>query len=52
MLFLGTKKYPEENDFDKFLTDNGGASNAWTDEDNTNYYFDVAPESLGGALDR
>ena len=52
MLFLGTKKYPDENDFDKFLSDNGGSSNAYTATDNTNYFFDISPETLNGALDR
>jgi insulysin len=52
MLFLGTEKYPKENDFDKFLSDNGGSSNAYTDEDYTNYFFDVSPTKLTEALDR
>ncbi|XP_070209984.1 insulin-degrading enzyme-like [Littorina saxatilis] len=52
MLFLGTKKYPEENAYSKYLTENGGSSNAFTSLEHTNYYFDVSPEGLGGALDR
>jgi len=52
MVFLGTEKYPEENGFDKFLSDNGGASNAYTDEDHTNYHFDVSPNELAATLDR
>ncbi|ODN05282.1 Insulin-degrading enzyme [Orchesella cincta] len=52
MLFLGTKKYPEENDYSKFLAENGGSSNAYTARDHTNYYFDVSPKELKGALDR
>ncbi|XP_018347273.1 PREDICTED: insulin-degrading enzyme-like [Trachymyrmex septentrionalis] len=52
MLFLGTKKYPQQNDFKKFLSQNGGASNATTDLDHTIYYFDVATDKLEGALDR
>lgn len=28
MLFLGTDKYPEEGDFENFLTQHGGSSNA------------------------
>jgi insulysin len=52
MLFLGTIKYPEENDFDKYLAENGGWSNAYTARDHTNYYFDVSPHQLRGALDR
>lgn len=52
MLFLGTKKYPEEDAYSKFLSEHGGMSNAYTDLEHTNYFFDVVPESLGGALDR
>ncbi|VDO93362.1 unnamed protein product [Soboliphyme baturini] len=52
MLFLGTKKYPVENDYQNYLNQNGGSSNAYTSTDHTNYFFDVAPESLPGAIDR
>ena len=52
MLFLGTEKYPVENDYSKYLADNGGSSNAYTARDHTNYYFDVSPDALEGALDR
>ena len=30
-----------ENPLDDFLADNGGGSNAYTSDDNTNYFFDV-----------
>ncbi|XP_065316067.1 insulin-degrading enzyme-like [Gordionus sp. m RMFG-2023] len=52
MLFMGTKKYPSENEYSKFLNEHSGCSNAYTCDDHTNYYFDVAPEHLKGALDR
>jgi insulysin len=52
MLFLGTAKYPLENEFDKFLSEGGGMSNAFTSGDQTVYYFDVGPKLLAGALDR
>ncbi|CAG0887165.1 unnamed protein product [Cyprideis torosa] len=52
MLFLGTKKYPLENDYSKFLSEHGGSSNAYTTSENTCFYFDVAPDSLFPALDR
>ncbi|XP_077296687.1 insulin-degrading enzyme-like [Arctopsyche grandis] len=51
MLFLGTKKYPLENIYDKFLSENGGSSNACTSSDRTMYYFDVIPEHFASALD-
>ncbi|KAL3284944.1 hypothetical protein HHI36_019075 [Cryptolaemus montrouzieri] len=52
MLFLGTQKYPNENDYNKFLSEHGGSSNAATYPDHTNYFFDVVPEHLASALDR
>lgn len=51
MLFLGTKKYPEENEYSKFLSEHGGFSNASTSTDHTMYYFDVLPEYLEKSLD-
>ncbi|KAL5238798.1 hypothetical protein ACI65C_006208 [Semiaphis heraclei] len=52
MLFLGTKKYPVENEFTQFLTQNGGSYNAYTENDHTNYYFSTKTESLKSSLDR
>ena len=45
MLFLGTEKYPIEDSFETFLSSNGGQSNAFTDNEDTVYYFDMAAES-------
>ncbi|CAG2173523.1 unnamed protein product, partial [Oppiella nova] len=52
MLFLGTGKYPVENDYKKYISSNGGASNAYTSPNNTNYHFDISTDFLAGALDR
>lgn len=52
MLFLGTQKYPQENEYNMYLSQNSGSCNALTHMDHTNYYFDVHPEKLEGALDR
>uniref|UniRef100_A0A0N4Z9W5 Insulin-degrading enzyme n=1 Tax=Parastrongyloides trichosuri TaxID=131310 RepID=A0A0N4Z9W5_PARTI len=52
MLFLGTEKYPVENDYSKFISTHGGMSNAYTDTDHTNYHFEIAPTNLNDALDR
>lgn len=52
MLFLGTEKYPDENEYSNYLNTNGGFSNAFTSAENTNYYFDVTHQYLEGALDR
>jgi insulysin len=51
MLFLGTKKYPEENAYSKYVQSNGGSKNAATGEDYTYYYFDIKNESLPQAID-
>jgi insulysin len=45
MLFLGTEKYPKEGDFEAFLSTNGGSSNAYTDSENTVYYFKMDGDS-------
>ncbi|EZA60071.1 insulin-degrading enzyme isoform X2 [Ooceraea biroi] len=52
MLFMGTEKYPKENDYNMYLSQNGGMSNASTHLDHTTYYFDITPEKLKGGLDR
>ncbi len=31
MLFMGSGRYPAENDYDDYLTRHGGAANAFTD---------------------
>lgn len=41
MLFLGTKLYPEEDSFAKFLSANGGFNNAFTDSEKTVYFFEM-----------
>jgi insulysin len=52
MLFMGTKKYPDINDFSDFLHKNGGYSNAFTSPDTTNYHFEINPSALFKAIDR
>ena len=48
MLFLGTVKYPDENSYSNFLSQNSGYCNAYTDQENTNYHFQlvVSPNDL------
>ena len=31
MLFMGSEAFPDENDYDSFLSKNGGGSNAYTE---------------------
>ncbi len=52
MLFLGTEKYPELDDYRAFIEQNGGNSNASTSIDLTNYSFSVDADYLKPALDR
>jgi len=52
MLFMGTTKYPNENEYSSYLSSHGGSSNAFTDMESTNYFFDVSASHLEGALDR
>jgi nardilysin len=51
-LFMGSEKYPDENEYDSYLTAHGGCCNAFTEAEQTCYHFDVQPNSLKGALDR
>ena len=52
MLFLGTAKYPDVDDYQNYLTTHGGTFNAYTSSDHTNFFFDVQPAYFDGALDR
>ncbi|KAI8850458.1 Metalloenzyme, LuxS/M16 peptidase-like protein [Chytridium lagenaria] len=55
LLFLGTEKYPVENDYSQFLSEvGGGYSNAFTSSEHTNFFFEVSSEgeAFEGALDR
>ncbi|MDX5377829.1 MAG: insulinase family protein [Halomonas sp.] len=52
MLFLGTEPYPEADAYQGYLQRHGGSHNAFTAPQDTNYFFDIEPEALPGALDR
>lgn len=52
LLFMGTEKYPDEAEYSAYLSDHGGSSNAYTDAELTNYYFDVNSGDFEEALDR
>lgn len=52
MLFLGTKKYPEEGEFGKFLRSRAGYFNAYTAGHHTNYHFQIHHDAFEGAIDR
>ncbi|WP_456268237.1 insulinase family protein [Kushneria sp. AK178] len=52
MLFLGTDRYPDPDDYHQFLGEHGGQHNAFTAPRDTNYFFDIAPEAFAPALAR
>lgn len=52
LLFMGTKKYPRENEYSEYLSNHSGSSNAFTSLEDTNYFFDVGHQHFEGALDR
>ena len=52
MLFLGTDKYPDAAEYERFVTEHGGSRNAYTAFEETNYFFDINPQFLPEALDR
>lgn len=52
LLFMGTSKYPEENEYLRYLAQHLGYLNAYTAAEHTNYYFELSADHLEGALDR
>ena len=51
MLFMGTKKYPDENYFEAKLDALGGSYNAYTDSENTVYHYEVLNDGFEEILD-
>ena len=43
MLFMGSEKYPDENEFTAFVSKHSGSDNAHTDNHVTVYSFDISP---------
>jgi len=52
LLFMGTEKYPDENEYENYISKNGGKNNASTGGDKTEFYFDVDNDAFEGAIDR
>lgn len=52
MLFLGSERYPVINEYSKFMSQNGGYTNAYTAQDSTVYGFEVNDSAFPEALDR
>ena len=51
MCFLGSKAYPGENEFKKYLSSHGGRSNASTSMAQTVYKFEILQEHAERAID-
>lgn len=52
MLFLGTKKYPNESEYASFVSAHDGSTNAFTASTYTSYLFSVDNSAFEEALDR
>ncbi|XP_050498673.1 nardilysin-like isoform X3 [Diabrotica virgifera virgifera] len=52
MVFMGSEKFPAENDFDSFIRKGGGSTNAYTDYEETAFYFECLEKHLPEALDK
>lgn len=51
MVFMGSRRYPDENRVFSFLHGHGGQVNAFTTNDATCYYYEVDAEYLSESLD-
>ncbi|KAK9498642.1 hypothetical protein O3M35_003228 [Rhynocoris fuscipes] len=51
MLFMGSEKYPKENEFDAFIKKKGGSDNATTECEYTTFYFECQEKYLLTAMD-
>ncbi|XP_074609078.1 nardilysin-like isoform X1 [Acropora palmata] len=52
MVFMGSEKYPDENEFDVFIKKHGGSDNACTDCERTTFVFDVRRKYFKETLER
>ena len=52
MLFLGTEKYPDGSEYQKFINEHGGSNNAWTATEHTCFFFDIGQQHFAGAIER
>lgn len=51
MLFMGSAKYPETSCYFNKISENGGYANAYTDNSETVYYFNVYNDALDEIMD-
>jgi nardilysin len=51
MIFMGSEKYPGENEYDSFVTSHGGSCNAFTESEHTVYTFTIPQQHFFHTLD-
>ena len=51
LLFMGSRKYPQENYFDEYVSRRGGFVNAYTKAEETVYHFAINKHGLFHAMD-
>lgn len=51
LLFISSSQFPQQDHFAAFISQNGGSTNAYTELEETNFYFDVKPTALQRALE-
>ena len=52
MVFMGSEKFPGENEFESFIAKNGGYDNAHTDTETTVFWFESPRRHFHEGLDR
>jgi len=52
LLFLGTKKYPDETSFDTFLAKHDGSNNAFTAQERTVFFNEISHAGFDAGMDR
>ena len=52
MVFLGSDKFPQEDEFSGYCDKHDGYCNAFTDMHHTTFYYELSHEGLEGSLDR
>jgi len=52
LLFLGTKKYPDEASFDTFMAQHDGSNNAYTEQEKTVFYNEIGNAGFDEGMDR
>ena len=47
MVFMGSERFPGEDEFDEFVSSHGGYTNAHTDAEETCYIFEIQVRAVG-----